>query len=193
MYYLPMRFIREAMRDPASTGAIAASSKGLARLIVDRAELKHARVVVELGPGTGVFTAEIMKRMPVTADYLGIEINQEFVRQLTQRFPSAAIRHASAHDISSLLREQGHADADRIISGIPWMSLPKDMREDMLERVAHALAPGGLFLTFAYFPINHLPRGKAFKELLSEHFSHVVKSPIVVANIPPAFVYICKK
>ncbi|PRP96638.1 hypothetical protein TUN_33020 [Bacillus sp. M21] len=55
-------FLSEFIKNPKNTGAIAPSSKILATKMVDTINFETAKCIVELGPGTGVFTKEIIKR-----------------------------------------------------------------------------------------------------------------------------------
>ena len=59
-----MIFLSQLFKSPIETGAIAPTSEKLSKLIVDMANLSEKKFVVELGPGTGVFTKEIMKNIP---------------------------------------------------------------------------------------------------------------------------------
>lgn len=188
-----MDFLKEVIRNPKSTGAIAASSKQLVQMIVDNADLGTARCVVELGPGTGAFTGEILQRIPEDASYIAIELNPKFVSMLQEKYPYAAVHEGSAADIGDFLEAADHDSCDRVISGIPWTVLSPKECEILIERVADAIEPNGLFLTLAYFPMNQLPRGRALKALLQRHFASVELTDVVPANLPPAFVYVCRK
>lgn len=46
-------FLHEFIKHPKHTGAIAPSSKILARKMVDVIDFNRAKCIVELGPGTG--------------------------------------------------------------------------------------------------------------------------------------------
>lgn len=188
-----MRFLKEAFRDPRNTGAIAPSSKGLAALIAEEADLAVARTVVELGPGTGAFTGAILARVDNASAYVGIERNAAFVKRLRTRYPGAVFHEGDAEDIGAILAVNGHDSCDRVVSGIPWSNLPARKRASMLGEVAASLAPGGIFLTFAYYPLNHLPGGRAFRAMLGRHFAEVRRSEVVLGNLPPAFIYVCRK
>lgn len=52
---------RRFLRHPTQVGAVCASSDALARMITEEVGIETAPVVVELGPGTGVFTREILR------------------------------------------------------------------------------------------------------------------------------------
>lgn len=187
------RFLVEAIRNFRETGAIAPSSPQLSRLMAEESALGEAKVVVELGPGSGAFTPDILEGMAPGASYLGIEINPAFVEELRANHPGADFVAGSAEEIGNFLRERGHDACDRVVSGIPWMSLDEELRERMIGAVAEAIVPGGRFVTFSYFPLAVLPRGKAFKKLLETHFSKVEVSDVVAANLPPAFAYVCTR
>ena len=63
----------------------------------------------------------------------------------------------------------------------------------VMQEVHRVLKPGGRFVTFAYVHGVWLPPGKRFADLLPEYFSTVSKSPVVWLNVPPAFVYRCRR
>ncbi|MEJ2094502.1 MAG: rRNA adenine N-6-methyltransferase family protein, partial [Gammaproteobacteria bacterium] len=58
--YESLKFLIEFIRKPTQVGAISPSSKWLARKMVKNNNIKEADTIVELGPGTGVFTSEII-------------------------------------------------------------------------------------------------------------------------------------
>lgn len=186
-----MSFLSEALKAPGRMGAIAPSSPNLARKIVACAELGTARTIVEIGPGTGPITREIHKSMAADARLILVEINPQFAQSLSTAFPSADVICGSAEDLTAHLATRGLASCDRVVCGLPWTAFPADLQTRILDAVVAALAPDGIFVTFAYTPMNHLPRGKSFYRLLRERFSEVGKSPLA-ANLPPAFSYICR-
>jgi phosphatidylethanolamine/phosphatidyl-N-methylethanolamine N-methyltransferase len=54
-----------------------------------------------------------------------------------------------------------------------------------------ALKSGGRFATFGYLEGSILPTGRRFRRKIRRLFTEVHRSPIVWANMPPAFVYQC--
>jgi phosphatidylethanolamine/phosphatidyl-N-methylethanolamine N-methyltransferase len=50
-----------------------------------------------------------------------------------------------------------------------------------------------VFSTFAYLQGLVLPNARALRERLDAEFSNVTRSPIVWRNLPPAFVYVCRR
>ncbi|MCX6755530.1 MAG: methyltransferase domain-containing protein [Candidatus Nomurabacteria bacterium] len=187
-----IRFIRETIKHPQQNGAIAPSSKKLAILITQKAELDNAKVIVEIGSGDGVFTKEIFKKINNKVPYFAIEINKFFVDQFKKTYPNLTIYHDSAQNIDKCLVKSGHTKCDRVISGLPWTAFDEKMQKDIITKIYNSLEEGGLFVTFSYYPLNNLPDGKAFHKTLNSLFKSVNKSEVVL-NFPPAFVYICRK
>lgn len=187
-----MLFLSQTFQSPRCTGAIAPSSKKLAALVVEKAQLKEAKSVVELGPGTGVFSKEIISRISKNTVYFAIEINDNFVEDLAKKFPELKVCHNSAENIKKCLQENKLSCCDRVVSGLPWTAFETGFQKKLVEKIHDVLEDGGIFVTFCYYPLNYLPGGKSFKTMLNEYFPQVIESEIV-CNIPPAFVYICKK
>ena len=75
-------FLREFIRNWKTVGAVAPSSRELAKLMMEAAGVAGAQRILELGPGTGAFTQAIADVMKPGASYLGLEVNETFVKQL---------------------------------------------------------------------------------------------------------------
>ncbi len=186
-------FFREYLRNWKTVGAIAPSSSVLARRIVDAADVRRARRVLELGPGTGAFTEAIIEAMPAGCEYLGIELSADFTRRLRGRFQGHRFENASAQDFEFASCLGGAEGFDVILSGLPWASFPHDLQTAILDNVLPRLAPGGRFATFAYWGFHRLPRARQFHALLHKHLPGAESSRVVWRNLPPAFVYIAQR
>ena len=68
-------FLKQILRNPFGIGAVVPSSQRLARLMVERIDPQTSDVIVELGPGTGVFTRELLARgvIPANLDPGGVQ------------------------------------------------------------------------------------------------------------------------
>jgi phospholipid N-methyltransferase len=190
----PLRFLAPFLSSPAQTGAIAASSRALAQLAVDAANL-HPGVssVVELGSGTGVFTAAILRKIDHGAVFMAIEINPAFVRETRRNCPGATVYEGSALMVGEFLERHGLSQCDRIVCGLPWAVFSKHSQVALLAASYEALKPGGRFVTFAYLHGLALPQGLHFRRLLQQRFSYVTTTRTVWRNLPPAFVYCADK
>lgn len=189
-----MNFLKEFFENPIKTGAIVPSSRGLRELITDTANLANKKCVVEFGSGDGVFTEKILQKINPDCIFFSIEINAKFVKETKRRFPNAIVYHDSAENIKKYLaKHKKNKSCDCIISGLPWAAFEKKLQNKLLDVAYDSLEKGGSFLTFSYIQGILLPNGNNFKRLLESKFRTVKKTKIVWWNLPPAFVYHCKK
>jgi phospholipid N-methyltransferase len=79
------------------------------------------------------------------------------------------------------------------VSGLPWTAFPESLQDAILGNVLPHLAPGGCFVTFAYYGFHQLPGGRRFRALLERLLPQVTTTEVVWANLPPAFVYVGRK
>src|SRR5215471_7803418 len=108
-------------RHPLRVGAIAPSSRRLARLITSEISPASAPVL-ELGPGTGVFTRALLGRGLTEQELVLVECDPFFARLLKHDFPNARIFQESVErlrHINLLGREQSGA----VVSGLPLVSM----------------------------------------------------------------------
>jgi len=184
-----IRFLRNFVARPVTTGAVVPSSNALAELITDAADVQNAKVVIEFGTGTGVFTEKIVRKLPRQAQFFAIEINPDFARLTRERCPTVTVHEDSAVNAVRYLKSVGHAQCDSIVCGLPWASFPEDLQDDLLHTVRQVLKPGGALATFAYLQGVLLPAGQRFREKLKANFGSVSTTRTVWMNLPPAFVY----
>lgn len=189
-----LTFMREVIRANKSTGAFAPSSKALAEMVTDYADLKHADVIVEFGPGTGVFTKVIEQKMKPDALFIALEVNPEFVRATRKACKKVVVYQDGAQNTAKYLKQHGVDHCDTIISGLPWSRFSDDLQDEILDATYDVLAPGGRFVTFAYSASPYLPSGKKFfAGKLVRKFAHVRRSRQIWKNFPPSVVYVARK
>lgn len=181
-------------QNPKRTGALWSSSKHLAEVITKNIGIEHSSHIIEIGPGTGAFTKVILRKKPDSAKFFAIEINPKIAEDLRVRFPNLDVAVGNAESLQMMMTERKISSADVIVSGIPWALLSSVEQKCLLESICNALKPGGYFTTFAYRFIPSIG-GRQFRKKLYEgnFFSEVKKSELVLDNIPPAFVYYCRK
>lgn len=179
-------FLAEYLRDIRRIGAVAPSSRFLARKMVATVDFDKAKVIVEYGPGTGVFTAEIIKRMKPSTKLLAIETNPAFYKKLHAKYkdvPNIEVINASAEHVSKFHGERSLAKPDYIISGLPFAALPADVSHKILSETAKLLGKKGEFITFQYTLLK--------KNLIGNYFGDIRVSREYL-NIPPAYILRCK-
>jgi len=182
-------FLWQAAANYRETGAFAPSSRFLARMIVRQTNLLAGHDVLEIGAGTGVFTAELLRQLPAGSRLLVLEKSPLFATVLRRRFPGIPILETCASRLGEGLQQHSLAAVDRVVSGLPWASMPPDLQKLLLKEIRTRLHPGGIFTTFAYFGPHLLPAGRGFRLRLEREFVSVERTRIELRNLPPAFVY----
>lgn len=133
-------------------GSMVPSSRYLIANLLRDVDWDRTRVFVEIGPGVGTITREILKRMRPDAVLLTFEINDDFVRHLKQNFTDPRLRvfHRSGGDIKEVLRELRLGHADYVLAGIPFSIMPEEARMAVLKNTHDALGPGGVMLVYQF-------------------------------------------
>ncbi|MDB5099234.1 MAG: pmtA [Cyanobacteria bacterium RYN_339] len=177
-------FFRTFLANPFAIGSVIPSSKHLVADLLDGIDFTTARTVVEYGPGTGVFTDEILRRLAPDAKLLCIEIMDDFYNTLSARYddPRLVLVHGSAADVERLLAEHGLGQADAVVSGLPFTSLPEEVRHAILGGTARALKPEGRFVMYQYsqFVMGHIKK-----------YFAAIQTRFTMLNVPPAFSFYC--
>jgi phospholipid N-methyltransferase len=188
-----IHFIKEFALNPNSIGAIAPSSDFLGSEIVNELGLEQARSVLEYGPGTGALTRHVMATIPRDCTLVAIERNPVFAQQLRAQFPKMTLHEGSVADVRKICDQYGVSSVDCIVSGLPWAAFSLEMQREYLNAMMTVLRPGGRFATFAYLHGLALPAGRRFADLLPEYFVEIKRSRVIWRNVPPAFVYRCRR
>ena len=177
-------FARNFFKHPRMLGSLIPSSRFLINQVLGQIDWGRARVVVEYGPGVGTFTSEILRRLPADGTLLVVETNREFVEFLRGSLRDSRLHvvHGSAAEVGRHLAELGLERADYIISGIPFSTMPQEVREGILRSTREALQPDGAFLVYQFSP-------KVQPDLENE-FSEVQRS-FEPLNILPAQLFFC--
>jgi phosphatidylethanolamine/phosphatidyl-N-methylethanolamine N-methyltransferase len=180
-----LKFFKEFWKERRVVGAISPSSIFLAKKMISSIDFKSARILVEFGPGTGIFTKEILKNMVPDAKLLVFETQKSFCDQIEQEIKDdrMILINDSAEKIGEHLQKHGFELADHIISSLPFTVIPTQIKTAILTQSVKYLAIKGTFLQFQYSLNAH--------KLLKSRFKSV-KLDFTPMNIPPAFIYRCQ-
>jgi phospholipid N-methyltransferase len=145
-------FARNFFKNPRMLGSVIPSSRYLINQLLRDVEWDRARVIVELGPGVGTISREILRRMRPDATLLAFEINDDFVAHLRQNLADARMRvqHRSGAEVNEALRELRLGKADYVIAGIPFSMMTDDDRMAVLRNCRDALGDGGVMLVYQF-------------------------------------------
>ncbi|MDT8408701.1 MAG: methyltransferase type 12 [Wenzhouxiangellaceae bacterium] len=171
-------FFRGFLKDPRQVGSVIPSSRFMERKIIEYSELDDAKVVVELGPGTGGTTRALLTAMRPDARLLTIDLAERFTRIVAAIGDPRLIAHTgSAAQLESILVHYGLPAADVVISGIPFSTMPGEIGREILQSVCNSLSPGGVFVAYQF-------RGEVAR-LAEPVFGMPARSAAVPINIPP--------
>ncbi|WP_366932746.1 methyltransferase domain-containing protein [Pseudonocardia sp.] len=186
-------FLTAFLRRPTTMGAVAPSSERLATVLASVVPTAGSPVVVELGPGTGAVSAVIAERLPPGARHLAVELDADLVAYLRRTRPELEVVHGDARELGKVLVEQGVDRVDAVICGLPWALFDDATQAEILAEISRAIGTTGAFTTFAYLHGMALGAARRFRSTLRGAFEEVLVSATVWRNVPPAFVYVCRR
>jgi phosphatidylethanolamine/phosphatidyl-N-methylethanolamine N-methyltransferase len=180
-----VHFIRSWLEKPLSTGAVAPSSKLLARTMAAYVDPEAAGPVVELGPGTGPVTEALVAQGVDPARLVLVEFNPTFCRLLRSRYPDATVVQGDAYSLQRLLGTLLRQPAAAVVSGLPLFTKPLKTRLRLMQEAFALMAPQAPFVQFTYAIMSPIP--KALRGVSSE------ASERIWMNLPPARVWVYRK
>ena len=175
-------FFKGFLRHPVMVGSIIPSSKKLIRHMLSRTDWDNTKLFVEYGPGVGTFCQEILDRMAPDATYIAIDLNPDFIDYLARTIvdPRFVPVLGSAADVRRIIQDHGHAQADYVLSGLPFSTLPPGIGPKIAEETHAVLRPGGAFLVYQFSP--------KVREYIAPHFERIERS-FEWINIPPCHLF----
>lgn len=174
-------FFTALLLAPRTVGAIAPSGGRLAKLITSEIDPAGGGVL-ELGPGTGVFTRALLKRGLSPRDLTLIEVETRFIAPLQRRFPGVAVLQKDARDLAACSPLLGPQAA--IVSGLPFRNMPSEIIRSILHGGFSLLEHGGAFYQFTYGTACSVPY-----HVIESLGLEVEMLGRVRLNIPPASVF----
>lgn len=180
-----LRFIREGIRNFKSVGSVSRSSVYVCRSMTRLVPKLKDGIILEFGAGDGVITEEILRQMGPGDRLLVFEINPEFCDHLRKiEDPRITVFEESAENAGRILENLGLDQADLIISAIPFLLFPKHEALRLVSEFKNLLRPGGRFIQLHY----SLNLKEDYEDIFDE-----VRIRFVPINIPPAFIFECRK
>ena len=173
------QFLRGFIKNPVMVGSIIPSSKVLIDKMLDPVDWANTRLFVEYGPGVGTFTRPVLERLGPDATLVTIDTNPDFTHYLKERIddPRLVAVTGSAADVEKILADRNLGEADYVLSGLPFSTLPAGVGDDIAEATAKVLRPGGAFLVYQFSP--------KVRDFIAPHFE-TIKRGFEWINVPPA-------
>ena len=82
----------------------------------------------------------------------------------------------SAEDVEEIVRSLGHEQADYVLSGLPFSTLPEGVGPAIAAATHRVIRPGGAFLTYQFSTVA--------RDLTARHFARV-DTGMTWLNVPP--------
>lgn len=180
-------FFREWLLDPRRTGSITPSSVYLSAAMAEWLPNSLDSYVLELGPGTGVVTNQLIKN-GVRADRLiVIESNRGLADLLRTRFDRSHVICGDAWESDEILKglSPGVQSVGAVISSLPLANFSQEKAASLSRKIEAFLEPSGYLVQFSYAIHRKRSRGSDGFRLLASH--------IVWRNFPPARVHVYQK
>lgn len=179
-------FAKNFLQHPKMLGSLIPSSRFLVDRLMNKINWKQARTIVEYGPGVGTITGRILERMSPDARLVVFEMNEDFVRHLKRAYPDCRLHvvHGSAENVYRELDRLKLMGADYIISGIPFTTMPVQLRETIMRESRKALNPRGAVLVYQFT--------RAVLPYLRSHFEQIDQD-FEPRNILPARLFYCTR
>jgi ornithine lipid N-methyltransferase len=180
-------FLSKFFRHGITIASVWPSSPTLAKATIKQVDWNKAKVIVELGAGTGPITEQVIRRLQPHTTFIAIERDADFAKILQRRFSGRAnveIVEGDVRDLDSILKARGIKHVDAFVSGLPTPSLPPAVRRRMLVSVRKYLVPGGVYSNITEIPFWYW---NYYKKLFND-----VNFDFVARNMPPGGVYHCR-
>jgi len=166
--------------------------------------LRHvSRRILEVGPGTGAVTVQIIESMRPQDRLVLVERNDEFVTHLRERLskiPAAQFAGDRISLVHSPIEDLPNDEPfDVIVSGLPLNNFAVDSVRQILSKLSALLAPGGTLSFFEYVAVRRAKslvcstadraRLRGIARVLQDFLQAEIKRDLVLANVPPAWVH----
>lgn len=177
-------FLKTFIKDK-KVGAVTPTSIFVVRKACSHIDFSKDITIVEYGPGNGVFTRELLKKISGGSRIIAIETNESFVEHLNQLDDDRLIVcNDEAQNLSKILKNINIDSVDYVISGIPFTFLPPEVRKNIVQSTYDALHTGGMFIVYQYSLL--------MKRHLEKKFGKI-KIQFLPFNIPSMFLMLARK
>ncbi len=167
-------FLAELARNPWQMGTVWPSSPALARAMAHWLPTAANQWILELGPGTGIITEQLLATGLAEERLVAVEKSERLAGLLRERFPRACVLAGDALELGALLdgRQVG-----AVFSSLPLKVFSTAQVRRLSQEIQQALLPGGPWVQYSYQLVNGHAPAESFR---------AVDSSIVWQNLPPA-------
>lgn len=182
-----IEFLQAFLKNPGKVGSIKPSSPELAQKMIAGITPDKNNAVLELGVGTGAITKFLQEIVPDDKSYLGIELDRDLVRLLRRNFTDMQIVRGNAVDTCAIHERSGIGKISYVICCLPFVSLPNEVGEQIMQQVDKFMQQGCTFRTFQYAHGYYFPSAIKLREFMRDRYGKSKRSSLIVKNVPPAY------
>jgi phospholipid N-methyltransferase len=182
-----IEFLQAFLKNPLKVGAITPSSPELAEEMLRDITPSADNIILELGVGTGAITRYLRNLVPDSKSYMGIELDPDLTLKLRGEMPEMNIVCGNALEMHKLHAESGLGKVGYIICCLPFVTIPNEVNERILEEVDGFMTDGCLFRTFIYAHGYYMPSAIKIREFMRNRHGKSLRSKLVMKNVPPAY------
>jgi len=176
------QFLRGFLKNPVMVGSIIPSSRVLIEKMLEPVDWENTKLFVEYGPGVGTFTRPILDLLGPDAKLVTIDTNPDFTKYLTRSIddPRLVAVTGSAAGVEQILAERSLGQADYVVSGLPFSTLPPGVGDAIAAATAKVIRIGGAFLVYQFNP--------KVLDFIKPHFERIDRG-FEWINVPPATLF----
>jgi phospholipid N-methyltransferase len=176
------QFLRGFLKNPVMVGSIIPSSRVLIDKMLKPVDWANTRLFIEYGPGVGTFTRHVLDLLGPDATLLTIDTNPDFTAYLRKSIddPRLVAVTGSAADVEQILADRSLGQADYVLSGLPFSTLPPGVGNAIGEATAKVIRPGGAFLVYQFNP--------KVRDFIKPYFERIERG-FEWVNVPPATLF----
>lgn len=175
-------FFSGFLKHPVMVGSIIPSSGVLIKKMLGPVDWDNCKLFVEYGPGVGTFCGPVLERLRRDGTLIVIDTNPDFIEYLRRHYRDSRFIAVlgSAADVEEIVQEHGFDQADYVLSGLPFSTLPDGVGPAIAAATHRVIRKGGAFLVYQFSP--------KVKSFLTPHFGKIDHA-FEPVNIPPAQLY----
>ncbi|HEY8604860.1 MAG TPA: methyltransferase domain-containing protein [Tsuneonella suprasediminis] len=160
-------FFRGFVEHPRMVGSIIPSSRFTIAKMLAPVKWDECKLFVEYGPGVGTFCLPVLERLRRDGTLIVIDTNPLYIDYLNRTISDSRFRAVlgSAEDVEDIVKAHGFDQADYVLSGLPFSTLPDGVGPAIAAATYRVIRPGGAFLVYQF--------SAAARDFMAKHFKHI--------------------
>ena len=160
-------FFRGFLEHPRMVGSIIPPSRFTIAKMLAPVDWQQCKVFVEYGPGVGTFCYPVLERLRRDGALVVIDTNPLFIDYLRKTIGDSRFHPVlgSAADVEEILAALGLEQADYVLSGLPFSTLPDGVGPAIAAATHRVLRSGGAFLVYQF--------SARARDFMAPHFARI--------------------